>query len=67
MSSIDPIAVSPDQAAVRLGLGRSLTYAMLKDGRLKSVRAGRRILVPLAEIKRFLDPLERAGEATRDR
>lgn len=56
MATNSALAVSPDQAAARLGLGRSLTYAMLKDGRLRYVRAGRRILIPISELERFLAP-----------
>jgi excisionase family DNA binding protein len=46
--------VTVKEAQRLLGIGRSLAYQMIRDGRIASVRAGRRILVPVAVIERFL-------------
>ena len=40
--------------AASLGLGRTTTYRLIKEGRLRSIKVGRRRLVPADEIARFL-------------
>ena len=52
-------AVSVEEAAIQLGVGRSLAWSLVKDGKLRSVKAGHRVLVPLTAIDEFL-----AGEST---
>ena len=47
-------AVSVDQAALFLGVGRSLAWSLVREGKLRSVRAGHRVLVPLSAIDEFL-------------
>ena len=47
-------AMSVEQAAVRLGIGRSLAYELVRDGKLRTVRAGHRILVPISSLEEFL-------------
>jgi len=50
----DADAYNPDAAARRLGLGRTTTYRLIKEGTLRSIKVGRRRLVPADEIARFL-------------
>lgn len=47
-------AYGPDDAALRLGLGRTTTYRLIREGSLRSIKVGRRRLVPAEEIRRFL-------------
>ena len=47
-------AISVDEAAIQLGIGRSLAYELVREGRLRSVRAGNRILVPIVALEEFL-------------
>ncbi|BBY54209.1 helix-turn-helix domain-containing protein [Mycobacterium koreense] len=42
------------EAADALRVGRTMVYAMLRDGRLSGVKIGRRRLVPAAEIDRLI-------------
>lgn len=49
-----PAAMNPDNAAAHLGLGRTTTYRLIREGKLRSVKVGRRRLVPTEEIARFL-------------
>ena len=42
--------LSVDEAAAALGIGRSLTYELMARGDLRSVKAGRRRLVPSSAI-----------------
>src|ERR687892_515612 len=48
------LAVSPDEAAAILGVSRDY-FDEHVIGELRVVRRGRRILVPLAELERWLD------------
>ncbi len=52
--------LSVDEAASALGLGRSLLYAELGAGRLRSVKCGRRRLIPAEAVTEFI---ARAAEA----
>jgi excisionase family DNA binding protein len=49
-----PLAVSPRRAAEYLGVGHDAIYQLLNQGRLRSVKLGRRRLIPLSELERFL-------------
>ncbi len=49
------LAVSVSQAARLLSLGRTRTWTLVRSGRLRTVRVGRRVLVPLKELERFLE------------
>ena len=49
------MAYRPDDAALVLGLGRTTTYALIREGRLRSIKVGRRRLIPASEIERFLE------------
>jgi excisionase family DNA binding protein len=42
-------------AARELGLGRDMTYQLVREGRLRSVRVGRRVLVPRSELAAFCE------------
>jgi excisionase family DNA binding protein len=46
--------LSVDEAAALLGLGRSLTYGEIAAGRLRSVKAGRRRLIPAAAVAEYI-------------
>ncbi len=56
-----PLVMSVREVASLLGLGRNLVYAMIADGTLRSVKAGRRrILIPRQALTEFLaDPTRR--------
>ena len=42
------------EAALLLGIGRDSAYALVREGRLPSVRIGRRILVPRAALEQWV-------------
>ena len=48
------MAISVDQAASQLGISRFLVLRLIAEGRIPVRRAGRRILVPLDSLTRFL-------------
>lgn len=55
---MEPLAVSINDAAKALGLGRTSIYAMIGDGRLEAFKLGRRTLVKTASIRGLVDELE---------
>lgn len=48
------LAVTVPRAAEMLGLGRTKTWELVRRGRLRSLRVGKRVLVPVRELERFL-------------
>ena len=63
MSKGKPILVaavlySVDEAAVALRLSRSALYELIRSGRLRSVKSGRRRLVPVAALAEYVAELE---------
>ena len=55
------LAYSPEEAALSLGLGVTSIYALLKEGRLRRLKFGRRTLIPRESMQRFLDGLDVLG------
>lgn len=51
---IDKPVLSVSEMSKKLGIGRNTCYAMIKSGEIQTVRAGRRILVPVSSIQRWL-------------
>lgn len=49
------LTVTVHEAAKLLGLGRDKTYALVACGRLRSVRVGKRIVIPRQEVEAFLE------------
>lgn len=54
----DKLALPVDQArAVMGGVGRTFFYQQVAAGNIRVVKAGRRTLVPVPELQRWLDSL----------
>jgi excisionase family DNA binding protein len=60
-SSDQPWAMSVEEAAGFLGVGRTSVYAAIADGRLKARKLGSRTLVLTDDAKSFLESLPRAA------
>jgi excisionase family DNA binding protein len=58
---IQPLTESVPAVARRIGIGRDTAYQLVREGRLRAVRVGRRILVPVSESEAFVE-----REAARD-
>lgn len=56
----EPLVYRVEQAAVALQLGRSTIYELIRSGQLRSVKSGRRRLVPKDAVVEYL---ESGGEA----
>ena len=52
---IEPLCVSVDEAARALGICRSLAFKLIAEGKLPAIRLGRRLVVPLAQLKKMLE------------
>lgn len=44
----------PKEASALLGIGERSVYALIRSGQLRSIRVGRKILIPLSAIEEFL-------------
>ena len=47
-------AYSKVEVAERLGIGYMTIHRLTQDGTIRTVRAGRRVLIPRLELERFL-------------
>jgi excisionase family DNA binding protein len=56
--------LSLDEAAKRLGVGRSTTKTLLGQGRLRSLKLGKRRLIPEHAVEEFIVGLESEQNAT---
>ena len=48
-------ALSVQMAAQMLGISRSMVHKLIRLGELRSVKAGRRTLVPVAAVDEFIE------------
>lgn len=48
------LAVSVEEAARRLHIGRSLAWSLVWEGRLRTVRLGRRRVVPVKVLEELM-------------
>lgn len=48
------VALTPEETAKRLGLGRTSTYKAIKSGQIPSVKFGKRIFVPITALERLM-------------
>lgn len=54
VTTMEALAVSINDTAKALGLGRTSIYAMIGDGRLEAFKLGRRTLVKAESIRRLV-------------
>lgn len=48
------LALTVEEAGRKLGLGRGAAYAAVKRGEIPSLRLGKRLIVPLVQLERWL-------------
>ena len=48
-------ALSVEMAAQMLGISRSMGFKLIRNGELRSVKAGTRTLVPVAAVDEFIE------------
>jgi excisionase family DNA binding protein len=52
---IRPIGVSIPQAAKMLGVSKKTFYPLIKEGKIRTVKIGRRVLVSVQSLHEFVD------------
>jgi len=56
LHGVKPLAVTVSSARKLTGLGNTTIWALIKNGKLKSVRIGRRRLITYASLEALLSP-----------
>lgn len=51
---MEPLALSINETAKTLSLGRTSIYALIREGRLETIKLGRRTLIKAASVRRLL-------------
>jgi excisionase family DNA binding protein len=57
-----PICVSIPDAARAIGIGRTTIYQLIAAGRLHPIKIGRRTLIPVSSIQRYIEGAARATD-----
>ena len=57
---MEPLTVTIDGTKKALGIGTTKIYELIGDGKLRTVKVGRRTLVRTDSIRQFVDALEAA-------
>lgn len=52
---VERIGYSPDEARQLLGISRSLIWKLINEGEIKTIRLGRRRIIPKNEIERIMN------------
>lgn len=50
----DRLTLTVEEAALRLGISRSLAYEMTRSGAIPTLRLGKRVLVPIVALDALL-------------
>lgn len=58
--SIAPAALTTDDAARYIGQGRTTLYRLIKEGRLRSKKIGRKRIILRDDLDKYLSELEDA-------
>ena len=54
-SQQDPLVMTVSECAIYLKIGRGHCYEMVRQGRIPSVRLGKRLLIPRKGLERLLE------------
>ena len=55
------LVVTVEEAAVLLGISRSLAYELVRQGEIPSIRLGRRLVIPRQRLLAFIEGEEVAA------
>ena len=58
------LLLTVEQAAYRLGIGRSTAYQLISTGQLTSIRIGNLRRVPVEALAAFVDSMKNGAEGT---
>lgn len=54
-ATFEPQVCTPAQFARAVGTGSNRVYEYVRQGRVRHLRHGNRIVIPISEIQRFID------------
>jgi excisionase family DNA binding protein len=60
---VKQLLIPTKEAWQSLGIGRTRFFEILSEGHIQAVRLGRRTLVPVAELERFVAALPQRNES----
>ena len=62
----DPVCLllTVEQAAYRLGIGRSTAYRLISTGQLESIQIGHLRRIPIDALRAFVDSMKNGAEGT---
>lgn len=55
---MDVLAVSVNEAARIIGVGRTSIYSMIRDGQIEAIKIGRRTVIKTSSLHRIIDQEE---------
>lgn len=55
MNDIEPLALSVEELATALNIGKNTAYDLVRSGQIQSVRVGRQIRIPKIALTAFLE------------
>ena len=58
VAQVQPLLYDVEEAATALRLSRSVLYELIRSGQLRTVKQGRRRLVPIAALVDYVSSLE---------
>lgn len=58
MTEIQPLAVKVSDAMKITGVGRTRAYELVSSGAWPSIRLGRRVLIPVAGLKAWIEEMQ---------
>jgi excisionase family DNA binding protein len=53
-TALTPLAHQIPEACARVGIGRTMMYQLINEGKIKPVKVGRRTLIPETELKKLI-------------
>jgi len=62
--SVTPLVHSIPEACARLGVGKTMFFELLHQGHVRSIKIGRRTLIPESELVRLVDERVATTERT---
>jgi excisionase family DNA binding protein len=60
-AAVSPVLLDLKQAGDALSLGKTTLFSLIRDGRLKTVKIGRRTLIPIEAVHQFVETLREAN------
>jgi excisionase family DNA binding protein len=53
-TALTPLAHQIPEACARVGIGRTMMYQLINEGKIKPIKVGRRTLIPESELQKLI-------------